>query len=105
VKKLSNCWIEAMRLWLRFWARYPIAVRRSHKLPLLPHFSVALPSRWRHFQLVEYEPPRNKRWTPSDCVAVFRGRYRVTEFRVVRVRWFDTMKDLQLWRASSDGDR
>lgn len=93
-RRLLNCWLVAMFFWGRSWCAYPVAIRRSHAFVLVPHFIATLPGRWRHFHAVEYIPPRRRRWTLDDFVLLFRGRYRVTEYRAVSVHWFDSREDL-----------
>jgi len=100
-----NCWLVAMWFWGASWCAYPIAIRRSHAFPLVPHFIATLPGRWRRFYAVEYIPPRRRRWTLDDFVLLFRGRYRMTEYRAVSVRWFDSREDLLAHQGRAIGDR
>lgn len=98
-RDLLNCWFVAMYFWAYLWAKYPVAIRRSHAWWFVPHFIVTLPGRWRHFYAVEFVPPRNKRWTWQDCVLLFRGRYRVTEYRAITIQWFDSRAEVMVWQA------
>lgn len=98
-RDLLNCWIVAMWVWGHSWAKYPIAVRRSHAFWFVPHFIATLPSRWRHFYAVEFVPPKGQCWTALDFVLLFRGRYRVTEYRVTNVIWFDSRSEIIAWYA------
>ena len=93
-RRLLNCWLVAMWFFGKSWFAYPVAIRRSHALLIVPHFIATLPGKWRHFFAVEYIPPRRRRWTLDDFVLLFRGRYRVTEYRAVSVRWFDTRDEV-----------
>ena len=86
-----------MWFWWHFRQAYPVGVRRSHAFPWVPHFVAAIPGRWRRFLAVEYIPPRRRRWTQEDFVVLFRGRYRVTEYRAIRVMWFDTREQVIEW--------
>ncbi len=102
-RALLNCWIVAMWFWGRSWAAYPVAIRRSHAIWFIPHFIATLPGSWRHFFAVEFVPPRRSRWTTRDFVLLFRGHYRVTEYRVVTVQRFDTVAQVlayQQWRTA-----
>lgn len=103
-RRLLNCWIVAMWFWCRSRGAYPVAIRRSHAFLLVPHFIATLPGRWRHFLAVEYIPPRRRRWTLDDFVLLFRGRYRVTEYRAVSVRWFDTRDEVIEHHGRSVGE-
>lgn len=78
-RDLLNCWLVAMWFWWHVWAEYLVAVRRSRVW-------------W-------FVPPKHKRWTVHDFVLLFRGRYRVTEFRAVRVQWFDSRAEVLAWQA------
>ena len=98
-RRLMNCWLVAMWFWGRSCCSHPVAIRRSHAFPLVPHFIAAVPSRWRHFFAVEHIPPKRRRWTLDDFVLLFRGRYRVTEYRAVRVKWFDSRAEVMAWTA------
>ncbi len=98
-RDLLNCWIVAMWFWGHAWAEFPVAVRRSHVWWCVPHFIATLPGRWRHFFAVEFVPPRHQRWTRSDFVLMFRGRYRVTEYRATSVQWFDSRAEVMAWTA------
>ena len=49
------------------------------------------------FFAVEYIPPRRRRWTLDDFVLLFRGRYRVTEYRAERVLWFEDRAAAVAW--------
>lgn len=94
-----------MAFWWHTRAACPVAIRRSHAFWWFPHFVATLPGRWRRFYSVEYVPPRRKRWTREDFVMLFRGRYRVTEYRVVSVRWFDTREAVITWQRKRNGNR
>ena len=96
-RRLLNCWLVAMWFWGRSWFAHPVAIRRSHAFALVPHFIATMPSRWRHFFAVEYIPPRRRRWTLDDFVLLFRGRYRVTEYRAERVLWFEDRAAAVAW--------
>ena len=98
-RDLLNCWLVAMWFWGHALAACPVAVRRSHVFALVPHFVATLPGRWRHFLAVEFIPPRRRRWTRDDFVLLFRGRYRVTEYRAVSVQWFDSRAEVMAWAA------
>jgi hypothetical protein len=86
-----------MAFWIGSGCRHPVAVRRSRPFLLVPHFIATVPSRWRHFFAVEYIPPRRRRWTFDDFVLLFRGRYRVTEYRAERVLWFEDRAAAVAW--------
>lgn len=101
--RLYNCWLAAMWFWWYARAKHPVAIRRSRHWWFVPHFVATLPSRWRHFHAVEYVPPRKRRWTTQDFVVLFRGRYRVTEYRAVGVQWFDSREDVLAWKAWREG--
>lgn len=88
-----------MWFWGHACAEYPVSVRRSHVLWFVPHFIATLPCRWRHFFAVEFVPPRRRRWTRDDFVLLFRGRYRVTEYRAISVQWFNSRADVMAWAA------
>lgn len=97
-----NCWIVAMRLWLQEKGVYPVAIRSSHVWRFIPHFIATLPGRWRHFYAIDFVPPRRVRWTRLDFVMLFRGRYRVVEYRVKSIRWFDNWTEFKAWRQGRD---
>lgn len=97
-----NCWLVAMWFWGHAWAEYPVAVRRSHVWWFIPHFIATLPGQWRHFYAVDFIPPKRKRWTLQDFVLLFRGTYRVIEFRAVSVQHFSTREEVlayHKWRT------
>lgn len=100
-----NCWIVAMRVWLRDKGVYPVAIRSSHAWWFVPHFIATFPSRWRHFHAVEFVPPRRVRWSGLDFVVLFRGRYRVVEYRAVTIKWFKNWTELQDWRKINKGEK
>ena len=106
-RRLLNCWLVAMWFWCRSLCRYPVAIRRSHTFLFVPHFVATLPGKWRHFYAVEYIPPRRRRWTLDDFFLLFRGRYRVTEYRAVSVHGFDTRDEVieHHWRAVGEREK
>ncbi len=96
-RDLLNCWLVAMWIWSMGRSKYPVAVRRSHSFWFVPHFIATMPSKWRHFLSVEFVPVKGERWTTRDFVLLFRGRYRVVEFRAQRVVYFDSYAELAAW--------
>jgi hypothetical protein len=54
---------------------------------------------------VEFVPPRRVRWTRRDLVMLFRGRYRVVEYRAVNIRWFRNWAELEDWRKINQGEK
>lgn len=100
-KSLSNCWFVAMWFWLKFKAKHPVGIRRSRYFWFIPHFITTIPGTYRRFYAVEYIPPKHKRWTKDDFVLLFRGRYRLTEYRVVSIKWFNTKDSLINWHKNN----
>lgn len=96
-RDLLNCWVVAMWVWAWQFSKYPVAVRRSHVFWFVPHFIATLPGPWRHFLSVEFVPVKGERWTRRDFVLLFRGRYRVIEFRAQSVLYFDNYSELMAW--------
>ena len=90
LRRLSNCWLVAMSLWLASRGREYSIVRRSrHFSGLLPHFLYGSRAGWRYIKVIEYIPPKNQRWR-HDFVLCFPGSYRVWHFRVESVRRWAT---------------
>lgn len=90
LRRMSNCWLVAMSLWLASRGREYSIVRRSrHFSGLLPHFLYGSRAGWRYIKVIEYIPPKNQRWR-HDFVLCFPGSYRVWHFRVESVRRWAT---------------
>lgn len=89
-----------MWFWLYWRAKHPVGVRRSHAWWWVPHFIVTVPSRWGSFCAVEYVPPKRRRWSRDDMVILFRGKYRVVEYTVTKVLWFNTKKQVLNWHTN-----
>lgn len=91
-----NCWLVALWLWFASRGRALIWMRRSqHFSGLIPHSGTAHHGGWRRMYLVEYIPLQAERRGWRSFGVLFRGRYRVWEFRAVRVRSFTTMSEAQ----------
>lgn len=89
-----NCWLVAMWIWLASRMRAYVWTRRSlHLRGLVPHFGTAHPGGFRRGVVIEYIPPRRALGTLRNLVVLFRGDYRVWEFRAVRVRRCTTLAD------------
>jgi len=93
-RKLLNCWIVALWLWLTslfngthryFWTRESYSFKGR-----VLHAGVAQGVAWKTLSIVELVP--NKHDFPSfdNFLFLFRGRYRVWRFRVEEVKRFDT---------------
>lgn len=83
-----NCWCVAMWLWLRSCGKQYAWTRRSHAFGgWVPHFGYAERHGVRTLKIIEYVPPKNRRWRRGgDWVLFFPGHYRVTYMRIVAVR-------------------
>lgn len=88
-----------MWFWLFWRAKHPVGIRRSRAWWWVPHFIVTVPSTWGRFVAVEFVPPRKRRWSRDDMVVIFRGRYRVVEYKVSQVLWFDTKEEVLQWHG------
>lgn len=103
MRPLLNCWIVAIWLWAASHGRALLWMRRSlHFRGLIPHSGVAQHGGWRRLLLTEYIPYKARLWTRDNLVLLFRGRYRVWEFRAVRCHSFKTMREV---RAYLRGER
>ncbi len=98
-----NCWIVAMMVWWMTRATCPVGIRRSRPFWFIPHFVATMPGRWRSFYSVEVIPPRRMRWTRNDFVLLFRGKYRVVEYRAIIVRRFNTREEAYSWMGENNG--
>ena len=92
-----NCWLIAMWFWLHTHGRQYAWIRRSHSFGgIIPHFGYAEAHGWRHIKVIEYVPPKNRRWRRGgDWVLVFPGHYRVTHLRVMAVRQWATREQAE----------
>jgi len=86
-----NCLWAALRLWLSSRFKGVIWTRRSHSLRgLIPHFGYAESLGLRSARVIEYRPPKGKRWTSQDCVVCFRGEWIVAHYRLTAIRRWPT---------------
>lgn len=98
MRPLLNCWIVAIWLWAASHGRALLWMRRSlHFRGWIPHAGVAWHGGFRRLYLIEYIPHRS-----SSLAPLFAGRYRVWEFRAIRCRSFQTMREV---RAYLRGER
>lgn len=87
-----NCWLVAMWLWIHSRGKGGAYVTRSHSFKgLIPHFGFVQILGWRYARVTEYVPPHRRRWSKDDVVLLFKGKYRVTHYRLVAVRRHDTL--------------
>jgi len=85
-RRLLNCWVVAMYLWLAGCARQYAWVRRSHAFRgTILHFGYAGTTGWRRLTVIEFIPPKGKLWSRDNVVLFFRGRYRVWHFYLTAV--------------------
>lgn len=87
-----NCWIVAMWFWAQSRARDYAWIRRSHAFSgLIPHFGYGKATGWRQIKIIEYIPPKRRRWRRGgDWVLFFPGHYRVIQLRVMAIRKWET---------------
>lgn len=96
MRPLLNCWIVAAWLWLLSRGRALMWMRRSlHFKGWIPHSGTIHHAGWRRMRMVEYIPRHSRLWSRDNMLILFRGRYRVWELRVVRVRSFRTADALR----------
>ncbi len=94
-RHLLNCLIVAALLWVATLKHktYIFTRRSLHFRGLIPHAGVASSQRYRRLVVVEYVPPKSRLWSRDNFQLLFRGRYRVWEFRAVRCRTADSLED------------
>jgi len=93
-----------MWIWIMARARHAVWVRRSRSFyGMIPHFGTIEHTKGREYATIEYIPPKADLWTPRNVVVAFHGRYKVTTFRAVRVRHFDTMNAMDAYLRSLRG--
>ena len=89
MRPLLNCWIVAIWLWVASRGRALLWMRRSlHFRGLIPHAGTVHHAGFRRLFMTEYIPSKSV----AEFAPLFQGRYRVWEFRAVRVRRFQTMQ-------------
>lgn len=90
-----NCWIVAMRMWVRHRAHTAIWVKRSRRFHgLIPHFGTLEHVGGRTVVIQDYIPPLNELGTKENLVVCFQGTHRVTVLRVTQVKRFATEADV-----------
>lgn len=95
MRRLTNCLIVALSIWLKSGARHWIAVRRSVSFAgMVPHFS-HVRERGRELVMVDYIPRKRKPRIISrgDSLLLFDGLYRVRRYRLESVGTGDTLRD------------
>ncbi len=94
-RHLLNCLIVAALLWVATlkYKTYLFTRRSLHFRGLIPHAGVASSQRYRRLVVVEYVPPKSRLWSRDNFLLLFRGRYRVWEFRAVRSRTVGTLNE------------
>lgn len=95
VRERFNCLLIALWLWFRSRGRFLIGIRRSESLRgTIPHFVVVIESPER-VTLIDYVPNHRKEH-PADLrrgsALLFRGHFRVREYRMVSERHHSTLK-------------
>ena len=92
LRRLSNCWLVAMSLWLASRGREYSIVRRSrHFSGLLPHFLYGGRAGWRYFKVIEFVPIKDlETGKRSRLLFWFPGKFRVIHCRVESVRCWAT---------------
>lgn len=96
-RRLLNCWIVALWLWvpsLFSSARRYLWSRKSYSFHgRILHAGVAQLAGWRLLSVIEFVPPKGKRWTRENVVVLFRGQFRVWRLRLEEVQRFDTREE------------
>lgn len=97
MRHLSNCWFEAIRLWLAaLWsrARRYLWFRTSTSFKgLILHAGIAQGLNWKTLVIVEFVPMKREFGTLRNLLILFRGRYRIWRFRLQGVKHCDTLKE------------
>jgi hypothetical protein len=85
-RKPLNCLIVALWIWLSAWCKPYFWTRRSTSFHgLILHFGIAEKTQWKTLRVIEYIPYKSRLWTRDNMLLLFRGRYRVWEFRAKHV--------------------
>lgn len=96
-RRLSNCGIEALRLWLpSLWSkvrRYAWARQSTSFKGVILHAGIAQGINWKTLVVVEAIPVKKELGTRRNMLVLFRCRYRVWRFRLNTVKHFDTLEE------------
>lgn len=92
-RKLTNCIIVAVVVWLRAWRIKPyIFVRRSFSFRgVVPHSGAVIPIGFRRLAVIETCPPKSKLWSARNLLVVFEPSYRVWIVQPVSVQRYQTL--------------
>ena len=96
-----NCWLVSRWLWLRGRMRPYWWTRRSlHFNGAVPHSGVAYHGPWRKVYVVEYVPPKADLWSARNMLFLFRGSYRMWEFRAEECTRLHSLMEVAEFLAS-----
>lgn len=96
--KPLNCLIVAAWVWTRSRCRAVLWTRRSTSFRgLIPHFGTAHRTGWREIVTLEYVPVKCELGSWRNLLVFFRGRYKVTRYRVEEIERFETLPEAEAW--------
>lgn len=92
-RKLTNCIIVAVVIWLRAWRIKPyIFVRRSFSFRgVVPHSGAVIPIGFRRLAVIEACPPKADLWSARNMLVFFEPSYRVWIVTPISVERYPTL--------------
>ena len=90
---MTNCFVVALFLWLRGYAREYFWARRSHvSNGRIPHFGYFEKTGFRTARSIEYRPT-GQLWSKHDWGCLFRGEYVVISYTISGISRFNSLAE------------